>query len=222
MGRMDAFLRLVNPLPGSRVLDLGGTPYMWSLFPHDFHVTLVNLPDSTDLAVDAPGFTVVAADACDLGDVFEDDAFDIVFSNSVIEHVGDVHRQIAFANEARRLAPAYWIQTPSPHFPIEAHTGVPFYWRRSSRDRARLMAKWQRDLPIWAEMIAGTTVLAEPLMEDLFPDGHTFKERLGGLEKSIVRYRPTVAGSRERARRRGAILPTRARERAVGASSSAG
>lgn len=209
MGRMNAFLRLVDPAPGARILDLGGTPYMWSLFAHEFQVTLVNLPDSTDLAVDAPGFTTVAADACELGDVFEDDSFDVVFSNSVIEHVGDVRRQIAFADEVRRLAPAYWIQTPSPHFPIEAHTGVPFYWRRSARTRERLMGKWRRDLPIWAEMIAGTTVLSEPLMEDLFPDGRTFKERLVGLEKSIVRYR-TAATLAERAPRPGAILPNRA------------
>jgi len=54
-------------------------------------------------------------------------SFDAVYSNSTIEHVGDESRQALFAAAVRRLAPAYWVQTPSSHFPIEIHTGVSLY-----------------------------------------------------------------------------------------------
>lgn len=192
--RLEAFLHLVQPPPGARVVDLGGTPYMWSLFPNDFHVTLVNLPGSHRGEV--PGrFTVVEADACELGEVFDDQSFDVVFSNSVIEHVGPEDRQAAFAREVRRLAPAYWVQTPSPRFPIEAHTGVPFYWQRTQARRDRHVARWRAELDVWAEMIANTRVLDGRRMRELFPGGGLWSERLLGIEKSISAFRPHPGGA---------------------------
>lgn len=187
--RINAFRRLVDPPAGGRVVDLGGTPYMWELFDNDFHVTLVNLPGTVKGAIPAR-FDWVEADACDLDGVFASGAFDLVFSNSVIEHVGDEDRQAAFAEQVHRLAPAHWIQTPSPRFPVEAHTGVPFYWQRSQRDRERRMERWRRDLPEWAEMIAETRVLSGHRMRSLFPESGIWRERLMGLEKSITAYRP--------------------------------
>lgn len=187
--RIDAFRRLVRPPEGARVVDLGGTPYMWELFDNDFQVTLVNLPGTVRGEIPRR-FEWVEADACELDGVFSSGSFDIVFSNSVIEHVGDEDRQAAFAEQVRRLAPAHWVQTPSPRFPIEAHTGVPFYWQRSQRSRDRRMRRWRRDLAEWAEMIAETRVLSGPRMRDLFPESGIWRERLVGLEKSITAYRP--------------------------------
>lgn len=188
--RLEAFRRLVNPPPGARVVDLGGTPYMWELFGHDVHVTLVNLPGTVKGDI-PPRFEWVEADACELDGVFRSGQFHLVFSNSVIEHVGDEDRQAAFAEQVHRLAPAHWVQTPSPRFPIEAHTGVPFYWQRPQRDRDRRMERWRRDLPEWAEMIAETRVLSSDRMRTLFPDSGIWRERLMGLEKSITAYRPS-------------------------------
>lgn len=190
MRRLDAFRDLVRPPAGARIIDLGGTPYMWELFDHDFHVTLVNLPGTVKGDI-PPRYEWVEADACELDDVFPDGAFDVVFSNSVIEHVGDEERQAAFAAQVRRLAPAHWVQTPSRRFPIEAHTGVPFYWQRSQGSRDRRMTRWQRDLREWADMIAETRVLSTPRMRELFPDSWIWRERLLGLEKSITAYTPS-------------------------------
>jgi len=62
----------------------------------------------------------------------QDGEFDLVFSNSVIEHVGDFERMRQFVHEARRVAKSYWIQTPSKWFPIEPHCGMPFWWLLAS------------------------------------------------------------------------------------------
>ena len=58
----------------------------------------------------------VVADGCHLP--FADDAFDMAFSNSVIEHVPD-HE--AFSRELARVGRSYYVQTPNKWFPIEPH-----------------------------------------------------------------------------------------------------
>lgn len=174
---------------GARVLDLGGTEALWSLIDHDLHVTLVNLPGSDVRLADPRRFTVRYGDACALPEL-DDASFDLAFSNSVIEHVGDEARQAAFAGEVRRLGRAYWVQTPSDAFPLEAHTGVPYYWRLPAFARARLLARWRARSPSWAYAIESTRVLTLARMRTLFPDGDTFVERRLGLEKSYALYRP--------------------------------
>ncbi len=188
--RLRAFLRLVAPPPGARIVDLGGTPWTWSMIDHDFDITLVNLPGSTFPVEGTRAARSVAADGCDLSSVFDDGEFDIAFSNSTIEHVGDELRQAAFAREARRIARSYWVQTPSDRFPLEAHTGVLYYWRRSEESRARMIRRWERELPGWTEMIRGTRVLSRARMHQLFPDGRVHVERVLGLEKSYAAYKP--------------------------------
>lgn len=192
--RMQEFLDRLKPKRGARILDLGGSPEIWRLTPERFELTLVNLPGGMDRLAGAQpeargDHTIVWADACDLRGIFGDNSFDLVFSNSVIEHVGDETRRRAFAREVKRLAPSYWVQTPSPRFPIEPHTGVPFYFQLPAPLRERLMERWREALPAWAEMIEETTVLSEEEMRALFPGGEIFRERALGLEKSISLYR---------------------------------
>ena len=55
---------------------------------------------------------------------FVDDAFDLVVSNAVIEHVGDEPDQQAFVAEHVRVGRHWAMTTPNRWFPIEAHTRV--------------------------------------------------------------------------------------------------
>ena len=66
-----------------------------------FSVTLINNLQYEDFAGDR--FQAIEADATELP--FADNAFDIAFSNSVIEHLGTWEKQQVFAREARRVAP---------------------------------------------------------------------------------------------------------------------
>jgi hypothetical protein len=60
---------------------------------------------------------------------FADKSFDIVYSNAVIEHVGDHAQQRLFADETRRVGRAWFVTTPNFWFPLDTHTSLPFvHW----------------------------------------------------------------------------------------------
>lgn len=163
---------------------------MWSLVDHDFQVTLVNLPGSFRKEASNPRISFVEADATNLRGVFKAKSFDVVYSNSVIEHVGDESNQNAFAAEVNWLADASWVQTPSIRFPFEVHTRVPLYWKLPKAVRESLIRKWERKLPAWTEMIKGTRVLTERRMRELFPSSQVYHERSFGFEKSYSLFKP--------------------------------
>ncbi len=65
---------------------------------------------------------------------FPDDSFDLVFSNAVIEHVGDRSDQETFIAEHRRVARHCIVTTPNRWFPVESHTkAVLRHWSPSWR-----------------------------------------------------------------------------------------
>lgn len=53
---------------------------------------------------------------------FPDKAFDVCWSNAVLEHVGDEEAQILFLKEINRVAKCAFVTTPNRYFPIEVHT----------------------------------------------------------------------------------------------------
>lgn len=183
-----------------RVLDLGGEPDYWALFDRaelaaaGVHVTVVN-PEPQAISAD-PLFTFVEGDACDLSG-FADAAFDFVHSNSVIEHVGDWARMEAFAREVRRLAPAYYVQTPYQWFPIEPHFSSPFFhWRSESWRARRLMKKTHgfmearpADMGEAMRAVQSARLLDKSQFRHLFADASHDDERVGPLTKSLIAIR---------------------------------
>lgn len=187
--RMADLVRLARLRPGTRILDLGGTPALWREVPFSLDITVLNLPG----AIKREGephhrFSYVAGDACEVHQ-FGDREFDLVFSNSVIEHVGGAARRRAFAREVLRLGRSYWVQTPSKWFPLEAHSGMPFWWFYSPSVRDAFLRRWRDKLPAWTEMVAGTCVLEIDEVRQLFPNAEILVERSFGLPKSYTAYR---------------------------------
>lgn len=187
---MRKFVELMGVTGSTRVLDVGGTPDIWALSPVRPRVLFLN-----ESREEAPA--TVHGDGCCLP--FRDGAFDIVFSNSVIEHVGDEARQRAFAREVARVGRGYWVQTPNRRFPVEVHLHTPFiHW---------LPAVWQRRLvprlAVWRWIVRTTAdrrdfylrhyldtirLLDPSQMRALFPGGSI----LSGA-KSIIAWRPPRA-----------------------------
>lgn len=179
---------------GLRVLDLGGQPAIWRDAPDPLQITILNLPGvAMDAEVGQHQFRYLEGDACNVSGA-SDQSFDMVFSNSVIEHVGAEAKQQAFAHEVRRLGRSYWVQTPSIWFPIEAHTGMPFWWFYPEALRQRLLRRWHDKTPEWADTISDTRVLSRRHFETLFPEARIYVETVLGIPKSYTAwYRPQTA-----------------------------
>src|SRR5690606_8638111 len=109
------------------ILDLGGTEAYWrdkSLLQHqNITITLLNLNKEP---VNVPYLRSMAGNATDLSD-FGDHSFDLVFSNSVIEHLYTFENQKKMASEIRRVGKKYFVQTPNKYFFMEPHYALPFF-----------------------------------------------------------------------------------------------
>ena len=184
---MQTMLRLTGIRQSTSVLDIGGTPAIWDYdWLPKLDITILNLPGAVVRAsVSRHNFRYIVGNGCDLPDL-SDQSFDFVFSNSVIEHVGAAEQRAAFAREVRRLGKSYWVQTPSIWFPIEAHTGMPFWWFYPNWVRQWILSRWRRKLPPWTEMVEGTTVVYKQELRRLFPEARIIVERLMGIPKSYI------------------------------------
>lgn len=191
-GRMQDFERLLQPSPGARIIDLGGTPHIWQFVDTPMNITIVNLPGSNmrEEISSHHTFTFIEGNATNLPE-FKDNHFDVTFSNSVIEHVGGPENEKLFAKEARRLAPSYWVQTPSVWFPLEAHTGIPFWWWIPKPIKSILHRRWEKILPDWNIMVKETVVIKKSNLKSYFPDGILKTETMFGIPKSYYTYRVT-------------------------------
>jgi len=186
--RMALFFSMLKPDAQTRLLDLGGLPGTWRDQPGEFPVTLVNLQPH---AAPEARFTSIQGDALRLP--FSDQSFDIVFSNSVIEHLESWENQQLFAREAARLAPRLWIQTPARWFPIEPHLLAPLVHYLPKRLQVRLV-RWctpwgwfQRPDPGRVRsFLASIRLLNHREMERLFPGCQIIRERFLGVTKSYV------------------------------------
>jgi hypothetical protein len=189
--RMNRFFALFAPSNEVRVLDIGGTAETWSSEAEGgarFPVTLINTYDYGP--IEDKRFTSVAGDATALP--FTNNAFDIAFSNSVIEHLGTWEKQQTFAREARRVAGKLWIQTPARSFPIEAHLLAPYiqYLPKSVQHRiARWTPRGLLQPSLVHEIVDEVRLLTHCEVKQLFPDCLILKERVLGLTKSYIAVR---------------------------------
>ena len=140
--RFEMFMELMRPDREESVLDVGVIDTNWrssnpleSRYPWPAQITAVALDDVPVFRETYPEVTVVVADGRALP--FPDDAFDIGFSNAVIEHVGSREQQRRFVGEMVRTCKRAWIATPNAAFPVDPHTLLPFvHWLpRPTRER---------------------------------------------------------------------------------------
>jgi hypothetical protein len=199
--RWDLLGELFPELPSYRVLDLGGTADSWLRTPvKPKSVTVLNLYDA-ELTVGReaealPDWVALASgDACEPpADVLAGD-YDLVFSNSLIEHVGGALRRSQLAAVVRAAAPRYWVQTPYRYFPVEPHYLFPGFQFLPVAARGRLARSWpliHTRASTW-EGGVGTALEVELLsateMRYHFPDASLRFERLAGLPKSMIAVR---------------------------------
>jgi hypothetical protein len=190
--RIDLLQRTFPELGSMRVLDLGGVAAMWQALPVlPEQVVLMN-----EHAYPVPEdgvFVSVTGDACDPPSSMRSERFDLVFSNSVIEHVGGHQRRQGFAETVHTHAPRHWIQTPNRYFPLEPHWLFPGFQFLPTRAKAGVTRVWPgqfKRVPedpsrrmAWALSIE---LLTRSELAFYFPTSDLLTERLLGLPKSFV------------------------------------
>jgi len=192
--RFRLFRDLAAPLPRPvRVLDVGGTPVYWRTMgiteADGYQITLLNRSKAD---VSESFLSAESGDARDLSR-YADRSFDVVYSNSVIEHLGDLASQRRMAEEIRRVGRAYYVQTPNRGFPIEPHFLVPWFqfWPRGLQLALvrRFDLGWYKKQPDPARakaLLDEHRLLDEGELRALFPGATIHHERFLGLTKSLI------------------------------------
>ncbi len=196
--RMALLARTVGLTAGMRVLDVGGTIEIWRTAPVMPRVILLNQAFWPHQIGGAEG--AILGDGARLP--FADQSFDLVFSNSVIEHVGDAAAQARFAAEIARVGKRYWVQTPNRFFPVEQHMWTPLvHWlpRAWQRGILRRFSVWrlvtkhnQAEREFYVKHYLETVrLLSAAELGALFPGAAIVRERVFGWTKSLVAWRPS-------------------------------
>lgn len=208
--RFEVFKALIRDLPKpTRIIDVGGTQIFWENvgFCHatDIECTIVNIDKIITTHLN---FCSVVADGKCMAQ-FRDAEFDIAFSNSCIQVLGEggFEDQRRMAEEIRRVGKRYFVQTPNKSFPIDPHALLPFFHWLPLPAKVWLVthfrAGWGNNIPDKADAIRSARrvrMLNRRELQELFPDGTIANEKMFGLTKSMTIYNVGAAMARTSAR----------------------
>ena len=195
--RLRWFTSLLDSIPRPlSILDVGGTETIWE------RAGLVNRPDVSITLINielrhAPyaNVSAIVGDARDMRS-FEKEQFDIVYSNSVIEHVGGLDDMRRMASEVRRVGKSYFVQTPNKYFPIEPHFHFPLYQFLPRGIKVAILQNfdlgWVKKAPDRLDAskeVDSIRLISGAELHSMFPDGEIRKETVLGLTKSLIAYK---------------------------------
>lgn len=192
--------RVISEEGSVEIVDLGGTEEYWRIgreflgnHRSRIRITLVNI--MPQVLSDGDLFRVIVASGTDPG-LLAGRKFDLVHSNSVIEHVGFWRDMQIFASNVRRLAPRYYVQTPNYWFAYEPHFRFPgFQFLPESLRRQMIMTmplgffQRIRSKEQARQIIDSHRLLSTRQMRALFPEAQIVHEKLLGMNKSIIAIR---------------------------------
>lgn len=131
--KFEMFMALCAPTSACTVLDIGvsgftgrATDFLELWYPWPAQITAVGHGEEREFVgfrAAHPQVKLVLADGRNLP--FETNAFDIVFSNAVLEHVGSRADQGRFVRECLRVGRQVFLTTPDSAFPVDPHTLLP-------------------------------------------------------------------------------------------------
>ena len=175
------------------ILDVGGREDFWvSLDLANMEGVTFTLMNLEIFEPRLPNMKYITGNACKMPQ-YADKSWEVVFSNSVIEHVGTFEDQCAMAREIMRVSKRYFIQTPNRYFPIEPHALFPLFqflpislriWLVTNKrigplgpthDRAKAEA-WVREMRL----------MTAAELRKAFPGATILHEKYKGLTKSFM------------------------------------
>lgn len=134
----------------------------------------------------------VAGDARDMR-IFHDNEFDVVLSNSVIEHVGSLEDQQKMAREIMRVGKAFFIQSPNRFFWLEPHFLVLFFQFMPLALKTFLLRSFNlgwikrvRDTKQAKKIVNSIRLMTRKELESIFSGAVIHKKKVLGLIKSFI------------------------------------
>ena len=196
-GFFTNFMNQASPKNGPlRILDIGGTQQYWlnmgMVLTPQTEIVLLNLYINE---VTEPGFRSIVGDASNLSGI-NDQSFDIVFSNSVIEHLYTKQQQEKMAKEVARVGKSYFIQTPNRYFPIEPHWLFPLFqflpfsvqvFLTQHFTLGNIKKTKRKEAAI--NLVKEVRLLTIKEFQFFFKDAKIYKEKVLGLTKSFTAYK---------------------------------
>jgi len=185
---------IANKATPIRILDVGGVESYW--INNGFQnkdkiiITLLNL---TNESTNSLNITSTIGDATNL-EQFMDNEFDIVFSNSVIEHLYNLENQVLMSKEVQRVGKYHFIQTPNKNFFIEPHYLLPFFQfipksiRYYILTKTRLSRGMRWDKEYASQYLAEIELVSFTGLKRLFPHSKIHKETFLGMNKSFTAH----------------------------------
>ena len=181
------------------ILDLGGTVEYWKILGDDYlekfnvKITIINLPTAKVLQ-DTAFIKHKDGDATNqIWNFYTQSDFDLIHSNSVIEHVGDWGAMKKFASNVTTFKGGYFIQTPNFWFPIEPHCMTLFFhWLpkpiKLAFVRKMKLGHWPKasNISEAVDIVDSARLLNKSQFAFLFSDAEIISEKLFFLTKSFV------------------------------------
>ena len=192
--RLQKFCQIYPDLSKLSVLDVGGSPVIWDLLKQEFEVVPKQL-----VLLNQEERELYGNYECRTGDArqlpYADNSFDLVFSNSVIEHVGNAEDKRKFAKECERVGKEIYIQTPNRWFPIEPHIFAffihwlpkPIYKKLSFLSVLSISRTFNMTTETKAsEWINDIDLLSKKQLQQIFPNQNFLEEKAFFLVKSFI------------------------------------
>ncbi|MFZ1323246.1 MAG: class I SAM-dependent methyltransferase [Ignavibacteria bacterium] len=195
--RKILFLEFISNLKRPvKILDLGGSEYFWR------NLNLINLDDIQILLVNTEfqnvenfsNINFINKDVKDLSE-YSDKEFDVVHSNSLIEHLNTFDEQKKLAAEIQRIGKHYFLQTPNYYFPLEPHFLYPFFQFFSHKKKTELIQKkdmgWykkQENLDDAEALADSIRLMKKSELKNIFKNSKIHSEKYFLFTKSFIVY----------------------------------
>ncbi len=189
--KLESFYRLIKPSANEKILDVGAeiNPdvdrglQLIDLYPWKDKLTALNISSEHIKLIKKhyPEIEAIVADARALP--WPDKYFDVVYSNAVIEHVGNFNNQKKMAAEIMRVGKRWFVTTPNRWYPFEFHMRLPFVtwlpwhgylWAGSIISYNHMQKKYV----FTGEKLIGIRLMTAKELEKCFPTSKIIKQRV--------------------------------------------
>jgi len=195
--RFEFFLKYCSELHKPlKILDLGGSDYYWQSLNftdnENYKIEILNIENQN--TENFKNISFLKKDVRDLSFI-KDKEYDLIYSNSLIEHLNNFDEQKKLAKEIQRTGKKYFIQTPNYYFPVEPHFLFPFFQFLSVDMKTKLISNFnlgwfekQIDIVKARELANSIKLLKEKELKEIFPGCKIYKEKYFSLNKSFIAY----------------------------------